>query len=118
MSKRVLVVDDDPEWRAVIAGVLEPECSIVGYVANAYDLAASAVNVRPDIVTLDICMPGKSGLKALPEVRQLFPEAVIVIVTCSTNPLYREEAFRRGADAYVLKNRISTELATSIAACA
>lgn len=60
-------------------------------------------------------MPGKSGLNVLPPIRQMLPNAVIVVVTCCNDPVYKEEAFRRGADAYVLKSRIRSDLQSCIA---
>jgi len=115
MRKRVLVVDDSPEWHGIIRDVLEPDCAVIGYARDADELAAKARQLLPDVLTLDVSMPGKSGLNALPPIRQMLPDAFIVIVSCCTNPVYKEEAFRRGADAYVLKTRVRSELSSCIA---
>jgi two-component system, NarL family, nitrate/nitrite response regulator NarL len=114
MGKRVLVADDDAGWRYILTRFLEPDCTVIGYVERGDELVAAAGQLLPDVITLDISMPGKSGLKALPELRQLLPDATIVIVTASIDPLYREEAFRRGADAYISKSRVSTDLKTEV----
>jgi len=109
LGKRILIADDDPGWRQVLTRVVEPDCSVVAYVERGDEVAAAAEFHRPDVITLDIGMPGKSGLKALSEIRELLPDALIVIVTSSIDPRYREEAVRRGADAYIAKSRVFTE---------
>jgi CheY-like chemotaxis protein len=110
-GKRILVVDDDPGWRHVLTRILEPACSVVGYATHGEEVAAAAGRLRPDVITLDVSLPGRSGLNLLPELRRLLPEALIVIVTASVNPVYRDEAFRRGADGFVAKHRVFEELA-------
>jgi DNA-binding response OmpR family regulator len=115
MRKRVLIVEDDAAWRHILTRILEQDYSVVGYVERGDRVASAATQLQPDVVTLDVSMPGKSGLNVLCELRELLPEATLVIVTAHTNPHYREEAFRRGADAYVAKNRIFEELLAELA---
>ena len=57
----------------------------------------------PDMITLDIAMPGQSGLHALPRLRSMLPHAIIVVISNTATPVYMEEAFARGADGYLEK---------------
>ena len=62
----VLVADDSTECRAIITRLLMPDFEVIGYVERGDELAANAMRLHPDIVTLDVAMPGQSGLNALP----------------------------------------------------
>jgi DNA-binding response OmpR family regulator len=115
MRKRVLIVEDDAGWRHILTRILERDCLVVGYAERGDAVAATAERLHPDVVTLDVSLRGKSGLNVLLELRELLPEAILVIVTAHANPHYRDEAFRRGADAYVAKNRVFEELLAELA---
>jgi len=117
MKKRVLIVEDDAGWRHILTGILEPDCCVVGYVERGDRVSNAARHLQPEIVTLELSLPRKSGLKILLELREILPEATIVIVTAQTNPHYREEAFRRGADGYVAKKRVFDDLLPEVSAC-
>ena len=59
-------------------------------------------------------MPGRSGLQVLPELRARMPFIAIVVLTAHSEPIYMEEAFRRGADGYVLKSELMKDLLSTI----
>jgi DNA-binding NarL/FixJ family response regulator len=79
---------------------------VVGFAERGDQLLELATSLRPHVITLDVSMPGLSGLNALPRLRAALPTAVIVVLTTNSSPLYREEAYHRGADAYVLKGSV------------
>jgi DNA-binding NarL/FixJ family response regulator len=110
----VLVADDSTEWRAIITRLLMPDFEVIGYVERGDELVTQATRLHPEIVTLDVAMPGQSGLNALPALRVALPNAIVVISTIST-AIYKEEAFRRGANAYVAKARVLSDLLPAIA---
>lgn len=112
---RLLVADDDPEWRKIIASLLECHCDLVGIVERGDQVLEAAQRVFPDVITLDISMPGESGLHALPRLRATFPSAIIIIVSNTATEVYMEEAFVRGADGYVEKGRVRSHLVNAIA---
>ena len=114
--RRVLVADDHAVWRREIARVLQPECEVAGYAERGDAVLETAAGLQPDVVTLDVSLPGESGLNVLPALRAELPDAVIVIVSATATRLYREEAFRRGADAYIEKGRIVTDLLPAVVA--
>ncbi|MFL6206957.1 MAG: response regulator [Acidimicrobiales bacterium] len=101
---RTLIVDDDADHRDVLRTVLER--GRLGPVTEAVDgpsgLAAAAES-RPELVILDIAMPGPSGLDILPELVEIVPDARVVILSNFPRRLHGEEARRLGALGYVEK---------------
>jgi DNA-binding NarL/FixJ family response regulator len=92
-----------------------PDFEVIGYVERGDELVANAILLHPDIVTLDVGMPGQSGLNALPALRTALPTAIVVIISTISTPIYKDEAFRRGANAYVAKARVLSDLLPAIA---
>ena len=100
---RFLVAEDNQEWRDIIIHILEVDYDLAGVVERGDQIVETAQKFLPDLITLDIAMPGQSGLQALPRLRLLLPHAVIVVISNTATPIYREEAFARGADGYLEK---------------
>lgn len=99
----LLVVEDHADWRTMIIDDLRPISKLVGFVERGDEILKAAETFRPELITLDIALPGESGLKVLPRLRALLPEAVIIVISMSVGQLYKDEAFARGADAYIEK---------------
>src|SRR3954467_11087400 len=111
---RVLLADDHRLLREAFAQLLEPGCDVVGAVADGRALVASAQELRPDIVVLDIAMPLLNGLDAARQLRELMPEIRVIFLTVSEDPDLAAEAFRAGASGYRLKNSAVSELFNAI----
>ena len=111
---RVLLAEDHRHFQEAITPVLAQSFDVVGVIEHGNDVLKAAARVQPDIVVLDIALPGRTGLQLLPDLRQALPQASIVMLTTYTEPLYREEALRRGADTYVTKHRAARELLPAI----
>src|SRR5258708_5561777 len=111
---RVLLADDHRLLREAFAQLLEPGCDVVGAVADGRALLASAQELRPDIVVLDIAMPLLNGLDAARQLKRLLPEVKLIFLTVSEDPDLAAEAFRAGASGYLLKNSAASELFKSI----
>jgi DNA-binding NarL/FixJ family response regulator len=79
-------------------------------VANGNEVVSRAVALQPDIIPLDVSMPGISGLQLLPRLRAAMPNAVVVVVTVTSDQLYIDEAASRGANGYVLKRNALKDL--------
>jgi CheY-like chemotaxis protein len=107
---RLLVADDNAQWRDVIARLTEAHHELVGVVERGDQILEVAERLRPEVITLDVRMPGESGLNALPRLRRLLPKAIIIIVSATSPPFYKEEAFARGADGYINKSKLLSEL--------
>lgn len=100
---RFLVAEDNEEWQKIIIQILEVDYDLAGVVDRGDQIIDVAQKCLPDVVTLDIAMPGQSGLQALPRLRSTLPNAIIVVISNTATPVYMEEAFARGADGYLKK---------------
>jgi chemotaxis response regulator CheB len=112
---RVLVVDDSLTIRAMIEQVLgnDPEIDVVGTAADADEAWERLSRQRPDVLTLDVTMPGLDGLRFLSDVMARQPTPV-VMVSSTTGPgcQQRDEALRRGAVACFGKDHIISAAGT------
>lgn len=113
---RVLVADDHAIVRTGIRHVLEsePGFTVVGEAANGEEALALARSLQPDVVVLDISMPGESGLQVTQELRRLAPESRVLILSMHDNTEYVREGLRAGAHGYILKDTAATELRDAI----
>ena len=120
MSIRVLVVDDHAVVRAGLRRVLDAESDIetVGEAANADRAVFEAIEHKPDVVLLDVMMPGKSGIEGMPALLQAVPDAKVLILSMQDDPRYVQEAFDAGARGYVLKEAVDTEVVAAVRAVA
>ena len=115
---RVLVVDDHAVVREGIRHVLagEPGFEVVGEAANGEQALALARSQRPDVVVLDVTMPGESGLRVAPRLRAAVPNARVLIMSMHENAEYVREGVRAGASGYLLKDSAAAELRLAVRA--
>lgn len=105
MSVRALIVDDHPLTRDALSGLLAHHgFSVVGEAGDGAEAIELARSLRPDLVLLDLSMPGMDGLEALPRVRAASPESEVVVLTASGTEDNLLAAIRGGAAGYVLKS--------------
>jgi len=114
---RVLVVDDHEFIRRGIRSLLatEPSLTFCGEAIDGRDAVEKAMALRPDIVVMDISMPNMNGLEATREIKRLLPESGIVILSQHETPEMVRQAFKMGANGYIVKSAISTGLLAAIA---
>ncbi len=115
---RVLVADDHTVVRQGIRHVLEqePGFTVVAEAATGTEALAAAERHRPDVVVLDISMPGESGLTLAARLRDLLPDTRVLILSMHDNTEYVLESVRSGADGYLLKDSAATELRSAVRA--
>ena len=105
MPMRVLLVDDHALVRSAIRQALEaPDIVVVGEARSAEEALEMAPQLRPDLLLLDIDMPGMSGIEAVRELAPRLPETRIVMLTVSTDRRDLLEAIRHGAAGYLTKD--------------
>jgi DNA-binding NarL/FixJ family response regulator len=102
---RVMLVDDHALVRSAIRQALEaPDIEVVGEARNAEEALEMAPRLRPDLLLLDIDLPGMSGIEAVRELAPRLPDTRIVMLTVSTNRRDLLEAIRHGAAGYLTKD--------------
>jgi two-component system, NarL family, nitrate/nitrite response regulator NarL len=102
---RILIVDDHPITRNALAALLgQHGFSVVGEAAEGEEAIELTRRLRPQIVLLDLSMPGLSGLEALPRLREAAPETEVVVLTASGTEENLLAAIRGGAAGYLLKS--------------
>jgi two-component system, NarL family, response regulator NreC len=113
---RVLIVDDHAVVRSGLRLLLEREedFEVVAEAGNADEGVLAARLEKPDVVLLDVVMPGRSGLEAAPEILGAAKAARILVLSMQDDPTYVREAFAAGASGYMLKEAADTELVRAI----
>lgn len=115
---RILVVDDHPVFRMGISALVanEQDMQVVAEAANGREAIAQFRLVRADVTLLDIQMPEMDGMDALIAIRRECPSARIIVLTTYGGDILARNALEAGAQAYVLKGMIRTELVDTIRA--
>jgi two-component system response regulator NreC len=92
----------------------EPDLGVVGEAGSAEEAVSQARELRPDLLLLDVVMPGQSGIEALPEILRSAPATRVLVLTMQDDPAYVRQAFAAGAAGYLLKDAADTELVQAI----
>jgi DNA-binding NarL/FixJ family response regulator len=104
MATRVLIVDDHPLTRDALSALLTAhDFSVVGMAADGEQAIAAARELQPDLILLDLSMPGIGGVEALPLLREAAPRCEVVMVTASVAEENLLASIRAGAAGYLLK---------------
>ncbi len=111
---RVLIVDDHLLMAEGIARLLEPAYEVVGIASSGAAAVEEASRLLPDIVCLDISMPGANGIQVAVQLHDLVPRAKVIMVTQQLELPYLRAAFRAGAVGYVAKQSAAVELSTAL----
>lgn len=110
----MLLADDHRLLREAFVKLLEPDCDVVGAVADGRALLEAAAQLRPDVVVLDIAMPQLNGLDAARQLQHSMPGVKVIFLTVNEDPDLAAEAFRAGGSAFLLKNSAASELLQAI----
>jgi DNA-binding NarL/FixJ family response regulator len=105
METRILIVDDHPLTREALSSLLRAHgFDVAGEAADGKTAVAEAARLLPDLVLLDLSMPGMDGLAALPQIRAAAPDCEVVVLTASGTEENLLGAIRAGAAGYLLKS--------------
>jgi two-component system response regulator NreC len=115
-TTRVLVIDDHAVVRSGLRSLLanEPDLEVVGEAGNARDAVFEARALKPDVILLDVVMPGESGIEVLPKLKKEAPDAKVLVLSMQDDPRYVREAFAQGASGYVLKEAADAEVVGAV----
>ena len=119
MSVKVVIADDHEVVRRGLASLLAgSEVKIVGEAINGEEAVKLTRKLKPDVVLLDIRMPGKDGLEALDKIRAEMPGTRVVMLSTFDNPTYVARAVAAGAQDYTLKGASCRDIINSITGAA
>jgi DNA-binding NarL/FixJ family response regulator len=112
----ILIAEDHALFRAGIRALLlaEPDIEIVAEAENGKEIVRLACSLNPNLVLMDLSMPGSNGLEAISEIKKRMPGIKILVVTMHKTDEYIQEALRNGASGYILKEASHDELKMAI----
>jgi two-component system response regulator NreC len=115
---RILLADDHAVLRAGLRLLLnsQPDFEVIGEAASGIEALDFAETLQPDLILLDLSMPGLGGFDALPILRRRAAQARILILTMHDDPQYLRQALKNGAAGYVLKKAADVELLSAVRA--
>jgi DNA-binding NarL/FixJ family response regulator len=113
---KILIVDDHTIMRDGLQALLssDPNFEIVGTLADGKSAIQNVASLNPDVVLMDLTMPGTSGIDAIKEIKRRTPAVRIIALTFHKEDKYIHATLEAGADAYVLKDDSRTELFTAL----
>jgi two-component system response regulator NreC len=113
---RVLVCDDHALVRSGLRRLLESESTfdVVGEAADAEQGVAGVAGLKPDVLLLDVVMPGRSGIEALGDLQAASPETRVLVLSMQDDPSYVRQAFAAGAQGYLMKEAADADLVQAI----
>jgi len=114
----VLLVEDFGPFRAFVSTLLreKPDVQVVSEASDGFEAVRRARELHPDLILMDIGLPGLNGIEAARRIRELAPRSRIVFLTQEGSSEVVEEALSSGALGYVLKPRVATDLFPAVAA--
>jgi DNA-binding NarL/FixJ family response regulator len=109
---RILLADDHALFREGLAGIIstQPDMAVIGEASDGLEAIVKANELKPDLVLLDIQMPGCDGLEAALQIKKNLPQTVVVMLTVRDEEEQLFEAIKAGAQGYLLKTIRSREL--------
>jgi two-component system response regulator NreC len=113
---KVVLVDDHAVVRSGLRLLLDAQddIEVVGEAGNAKDAVFRARALKPDLIVLDVVMPGESGIEVLPKLLRESPETSVLVLSMQDDPSYVREAFAAGASGYVLKEAVDEEVVSAV----
>lgn len=118
MSIRILLADDHAVVRAGLRALLaaEPDFELVGEAEDGYQVPQMVARLHPDLVLMDVSMPGQGGIDALRLVKEMSPGTRVLMLTVHEDDTLMRRAIRAGASGYVVKRAAESELINAIRA--
>jgi DNA-binding NarL/FixJ family response regulator len=116
MKRRILLVEDHTLMRVGVRALLaqDPELEIVGEADNGRDAIRAVAALSPDLVLMDLSMPGMNGIEAMHDIKRRNPDTRILVLTFHKTDEYIHESLRAGANGYILKDATHEELRMAI----
>jgi len=115
-TTRILIVDDNAIFRGYIKEDLasEPDIEVIGEASNTQEAMRQVREFKPDVVLMDVKMPGTNGIDATRQLKEELPNLKVIVLTIFDIEEYREAAMANGASGYVIKKDLVEELLPAI----
>jgi DNA-binding NarL/FixJ family response regulator len=115
-SVRILIVDDCEPWRRMVFSLLQehPNWQIVSEASDGLEAVQKSRELQPDLILLDVGLPGMNGIEAARQMRQIAPHSKIVFLSENLCPAIVQEAFCIGAWGYVVKSDAGHDLVAAV----
>jgi DNA-binding NarL/FixJ family response regulator len=115
-KRKILLVDDHPLTRHGMAQLIgqQPDLEVCGEAGNAEQALESVRALKPDLVLVDVTLPGKPGLELIKDITALHAQVLVLVVSMHDETLYAERALRAGARGYLMKSAGGEELVKAI----
>ena len=113
---RVLLADDHVALLEAASALLRSDFDVIGSATDGAELVAEAMRLNPDVIVVDVTMPGLNGIDAVRQLRESGSSAKLVFLTGHSEPEFVNECVGAGASGYVLKSRMKTHLVPAIRA--
>ena len=112
----IVLVDDHAVVRSGLRLLLDAQkdMKVIGEAGNSKDAIFRARALKPDVILLDVVMPGESGIEALPRILKESPKTKVLVLSMQDDPSYVREAFAAGASGYVLKEAADEEVVSAV----
>ena len=119
-ARRVLVVDDSVLVRQGLRSILESssDLSVIGEAENGIEAVSMAAHIRPDVIVMDVNMPGMNGIEATKHIKAAQPAILVIGFSVNDDPHVQDAMREAGADAFLTKGAASTHLCDAIVALA
>lgn len=115
-STEIVVADDHPVVRSGLRSVLTEhgDMEVVGEAADAEETIRKVNAFKPDVLVLDLMMPGGPTVDSISELRKISPDTQIIVLTMQSDPAYARTALREGASGFILKEAAKDTLADAV----
>ena len=118
MRPRVVLAEDHPEMMTALARLIEPACEIVARVTDGADVLDCVARLRPDVLVVDVNMPGLDGIEICRRTVRALPTVGVIVLTAAVDASLERGAREAGAAAFISKLLAAEELPAAIAGIA
>jgi DNA-binding NarL/FixJ family response regulator len=115
---RILVVDDFTPWQLFVQTFLgqDPNLTIIGFASDGLEAVQKAGELEPDLILMDIRLPGLSGIEAALQIQKLAPQSAILFLSQDSDPDVVHAALSAGGRGYILKSKVARDLVAGMEA--
>jgi DNA-binding NarL/FixJ family response regulator len=115
MRPRVLLADDHPGMMTALVNLIEPAYEIVGRITDGAQVIEAVARLRPDVLVVDVNMPGLNGIEVCRRTVQAFPTVAVIVLSADSDAALASAAREAGSSAFIAKLSAAEELPAALA---